>query len=65
MTTGRVTAAGNDWADELAKEGARDDSFLSILCDTYKAINYIGSFILQAIKRRAMARCRRTTSGMG
>ena len=29
-------AAGNEQADELAKEGARDDSFQSILCDTYK-----------------------------
>ena len=33
---GRFTAAGNERADELAKEGARDDSFQSILCDTYK-----------------------------
>ena len=49
-------AAGNERADELAKEGARDDSFQSILCDTYKEavetckaiIGYIGSFILQA-----------------
>ena len=31
---GRVTAAGNEWADELAKEGARDDSFQSFLSDT-------------------------------
>ena len=49
-------AAGNERADELAKEGARDDSFQSILCDTYKGaletckaiIGYIGSFILRA-----------------
>ena len=49
-------AAGNERADELAKEGARDDSFQSILYDTYKGavetckaiISYIGSFILQA-----------------
>ena len=48
--------AGNERADELAKEGARDDSFISILYDTYKAavetsraiINYIGHFILRA-----------------
>ena len=33
---GRFTAAGNERADELAKEGARDDIFQSILCDTYK-----------------------------
>ena len=53
---GRLTTAGNAWADELAKEEARDDSFQSILCDTYKAavetnkaiISYIGSFILRA-----------------
>ena len=43
-------------ADELAKEGAHDDSFQSILCDTYKGaietckaiISYIGCFILRA-----------------
>ena len=54
--TGRFMAAGNERADELAKEGALDDSFQSILCDTYKGavatckaiIGYIGSFILQA-----------------
>ena len=48
--------AGNAWADELAKEGARDDSFQCILYDTYNAavetskaiIGYIGSFILRA-----------------
>ena len=53
--TGRFTAAGNERADQLAKEGARDDSFQSILCDTYKGavetckaiISYIGSFILR------------------
>ena len=47
---------GNERADELAKEGARDDSFLSVLYDTYKAavgtskatIGHIGSFILRA-----------------
>ena len=33
----RLTTAGNAWTDELAKEGARDDSFQSILYDTYKA----------------------------
>ena len=52
----RLTTAGNAWADELAKEGARDDSFQSILYDTYKAavetsngiIDYIGNFILRA-----------------
>ena len=40
----------------MAKEGARDDSFQSILCDTYKGavetckaiISYVGSFILRA-----------------
>ena len=54
--TGRFMAAGNERADELAKEGARDDSFQSILCDTYKGavetckaiISYIGGFILRA-----------------
>ena len=54
--TGRFLVAGNERADELAKEGARDDSFQSILHDTYKGavetckaiIGYIGSFILQA-----------------
>ena len=53
---GRFTTAGNERADELAKEGARDDSFQSILYDTYKAavetrkaiIGYIGSFILRS-----------------
>ena len=53
---GRVTAAGNEWADELAKEGTRDDSFQSILYDTCKAavepsraiISHIGNFILRA-----------------
>ena len=35
--TCRFMAAGNQRADELAKEGARDDSFQSILYDTYKA----------------------------
>ena len=34
---GRLATAGNAWADELSKEGARDDSFQSILYDTYKA----------------------------
>ena len=61
--TGRFMAAGNERADELAKEGARDDSFQSILYDTCKGavetckviISYIGSFILQAERRRAMA----------
>ena len=54
--TGHATAAGNEWADELAKEGEREDSFQTVLCDMYKAavktsraiISYIGSFILQA-----------------
>ena len=54
--TGRFLAAGNERADELAKEGACDDSFQSILCDTYKGavemnkaiISYIGSFIFRA-----------------
>ena len=53
---GRFMAAGNERADELAKEGARDDSFQSILFDTYKGafetckaiIGYTGGFILQA-----------------
>ena len=53
---GRFMAAGNERADELAKEGARDDSFQSILYDTYKGagetckpiIGYTGGFILQA-----------------
>ena len=53
---GRFTTAGNAWADELAREGARDDSFRSILYDTYKAavvtskvvIDCIGNFILRA-----------------
>ena len=51
---GRVTAAGNEWADELFKEGARDDSFQSILYGTFKTaveaskaiVSYIGNFIL-------------------
>ena len=34
---GHIIAAGNERADELAKGGARGDSFLSILYDTYKA----------------------------
>ena len=50
-----VTTAGDERADELAKEGARDDSFQSILCDTYKVavetcksiIGYIDSFTLR------------------
>ena len=54
--TGRFMAAGNERAEELAKEGARDDSFQSILCDTNRGavvtskaiISYIGSFILRA-----------------
>ena len=54
--TGRFMAAGNERADELAKEGARDGSFQSILYDTYKGavetrkaiVGYIGGFILQA-----------------
>ena len=53
---GRFTTAGNEQTDELAKEGARDDSFQSILCDTYQGavetckaiIGNIGSFILLA-----------------
>ena len=53
---GRVTAAGNECAHRLAKEGARDGSLQSILFDTYKAavetsraiISYIGNFILRA-----------------
>ena len=53
---GRFMAAGNERVDELDKEGARDDSFQSILCDTYKGavetckaiISYIGGFILRA-----------------
>ena len=53
---GRFTAAGNERADELAKEGAHGDSFQSILCDTYDGavetcqaiISYVGSFILRA-----------------
>ena len=53
---GRTVAAGNERADELAKEGARDDSFQSIFYDTYKAavetsraiVNYIGNLILRA-----------------
>ena len=53
---GRFATPGNERADELAKEGAWDDSFQSILCDTYKGavetckaiIGYIGSFILRA-----------------
>ena len=53
---GRITAIGNEWADELAKEGAREDSFQAALCDMSKAavktnraiISHIGSFILQA-----------------
>ena len=54
--TDRLSNAGNARADELAKEGARDDSFQSILYDTYKAtvetnkaiMDYIGNFILRA-----------------
>ena len=53
---GLDTATGNAWPDELAKEGARDDSFQSILYDTYKGavetckaiIDCIGTFILRA-----------------
>ena len=53
---GRTIAPGNELADELAREGARDDSFQSILCDTYKAVvetsraivNCIGNFVLRA-----------------
>ena len=53
---GRLTTAGNAWADELAKEGARDHSFQSTLYDTCKAaveaskaiIGYIGNLILRA-----------------
>ena len=56
LKTGSFMAAGNELADEVAKEGARDDSFQSIVCDTYKGavetckaiISYIGSFILRA-----------------
>ena len=52
---GRTIATSNERADELAEEGARDDSFQSILYDTYKAavetsraiINNIGNFILR------------------
>ena len=53
---GRFTTAGNERADELAKEGVRDDSFQSILGDTYKGavvtckaiIGHNRSFILRA-----------------
>ena len=53
---GRLTAAGNEWADRLAKDGAGDDSFQAVLCDWYKTaartctgiITYIGNFILRA-----------------
>ena len=44
--TGRFMAAGNERADELAKEGARDDSFQSILCKAI--IGHVGVLILQA-----------------
>ena len=53
---GRLDAAGNEWADRLAKDGAGDDSFQAVLCDWYKTaartctdiITYIGNFILRA-----------------
>ena len=53
---GRLAAAGNEWADRLAKDGAGDDSFQAVLCDWYKTaartctdiITYIGNFILRA-----------------
>ena len=71
--TGRFMAAGNERADELAKEEARDDSFQSILCDTYKGavetckaiISYIGSFILRAKGGERWPRCGRAASRMG
>ena len=54
---GGTIAAGSERADELAKEGARDDSFQSILHDTHIAavetssaiINNIGHFIRRAV----------------
>ena len=53
---GRLAAAGNEWADRLAKDGAGDDSFQAVMCDWYKTaartctdiITYIGNFILRA-----------------
>ena len=53
---GRLTAAGNEWADRLAKDETGDDSFQAVLCDWYKTaartctgiITYIGNFILRA-----------------
>ena len=72
----RLTTAGNAWADELAKEEARDDSFQSILYDTYTAavetstavVVCIGSFILRAKggerwSRRLRDGTRRTSDG--
>ena len=53
---GRLAAAGNEWADRLAKDGAGDDSFQATMCGWYKTaartctdiITYIGNFILRA-----------------
>ena len=53
---GRTIAASSGRADEVVKEGARDDSSKSILYDTNKAavetsraiVNYVGNFILRA-----------------
>ena len=53
---GRLAAAGNEWADRLAKDGAGDDSFQATMCGLYKTavrtctdiITYIGNFIVRA-----------------
>ena len=63
--TGRFMAAGNERADELAKEGARDDSFQSILCDTYKAAKRVKPSHSPSEGRRTMARCGHAASRMG
>ena len=52
---GRFVATGNEREDELAKEGAREDTFQAVLCDWPKAavktsrviVSYIGNFILR------------------
>ena len=49
--TGRFIAAGNERADELAKEGPRDDSFQSILSDTYKGAVETCEVIISYIDR--------------
>ena len=68
--TGRTTVAGNEWADELAKEGARGDSFQTVRCDMYKAAvetsRAIISYIVVAppreqVKKTSLARPHKLT----